>query len=325
MKLTRKVLQGGMILIAALASPWAAAAGQYPTKPIRVVVPYPPGGTSDNVARIVASGLSDKLGQPVVVENRGGAGTITGTGIVANSEPDGYTLLATSTPLAINESLYKSLPYRVPEDITPVSVMATVPLVMIVHPSSNAKTIQDLIKIIKEKPGTLTYGSSGNGGSPHLSMEMFLSEIGGKMIHVPYKGSAPAVLDLVGGQTDVVVDTLFLTQQQVSSDRARALAQLGSKRSALMPDVPTLQESGLDGFDVSSWFMLTAPGGTPAGILDRLNAAVDEVVKSDSVRQAFAKQGLEPVGGSRPAAQQFLKTQIERFGAAVKRSGLQPG
>lgn len=324
MKLKRKVLRCGMALIATLTCSWATAQGQYPTKPIRVVVPYPAGGTSDNVARIVASGLSNKFGQPVIVENRGGAGTITGTGIVANSEADGYTLLATSTPLAINESLYKSLPYRIPQDITPVSLMATVPLVMIVNPSSKAKTIQDLIKIIKENPGQLTYGSSGNGGSPHLSMEMFLSQIGGKMIHVPYKGSAPAVLDLVGGQTDVVVDTLFLTQQQVLANRARGLAQLGNERSKLMPDVPTLQEAGLKGFDVSSWFMLTAPGGTPPEVLERLNAAVNEVVTSDSVRQAFAKQGLEPVGGSRANAERFLETQIERFGGAVKRSGLQP-
>jgi tripartite-type tricarboxylate transporter receptor subunit TctC len=325
MKLARKILHCCMALTATLACTWVAAQGQYPDKPIKIVVPYPPGGTSDNVTRIVAARMSEKLGQTIIIDNRGGAGTITGTVMVANSKADGYTLLATSTPLAINQSLYKSLPYRIPQDITPVSVMATVPLVMIVNPSSEAKTVEDLIKIIKDKPGELTYGSSGNGGSPHLSMEMFLSRIDGKMIHVPYKGSAPAVLDLVGGQTDVVVDTLFLTQQQVSAGRARALAQLGVKRSSLLPDVPTLQEAGLEGFDVSSWFMLTAPGGTPPAILELLNAAVNEAVTSDAVREAFAKQGLEPVGGSVADAEQFLKDQIERFGAAVKRSGLQPG
>lgn len=322
MKRMNKLLRGGIAVAAALATSWVAAQGAYPTKPIKIVVPYPAGGTSDNVARIVAAGLSQKFGQPVVVDNKGGAGTVLGTGIVAKSDPDGYTLLLTSTPLAINETMYKSLPYRVFQDITPVNVVASVPLVMIVNPAAKAKTVAELVQIAKERPGALTYGSSGNGGSPHLSMELFQSMTGVKMIHVPYKGSAPAVMDLVAGQTDVVVDTLFLTQQQVSAGKARALAQLGGKRSKLMADVPTLAESGLAGFDVSSWFMLTAPGGTPPAILNKLNAAVNEVIASDTVRDTFSKQGLEPVGGSREDAEKFLKQQIDRFGTAVKSAGV---
>lgn len=322
MKRMNKLLRGGIAVAAALATSWVAAQGAYPTKPIKIVVPYPAGGTSDNVARIVAAGLSQKFGQPVVVDNKGGAGTVLGTGIVAKSDPDGYTLLLTSTPLAINETMYKSLPYRVFQDITPVNVVASVPLVMIVNPAAKAKTVAELVQIAKERPGALTYGSSGNGGSPHLSMELFQSMTGVKMIHVPYKGSAPAVMDLVAGQTDVVVDTLFLTQQQVSAGKARALAQLGGNRSKLMADVPTLAESGLAGFDVSSWFMLTAPGGTPPAILNKLNAAVNEVIASDTVRDTFSKQGLEPVGGSREDAEKFLKQQIDRFGTAVKSAGV---
>ena len=310
-------------LVAALFSPVASwSADAYPSKPITFVVPYPPGGTCDNVARIVAAGVAEKLGQPVIVENRGGAGTITATEHVARSKPDGYTFLATSTPLAINQTLYKSLTYKIPEDIKPVSLMAAVPLVMIVGESAKAKTIQDLIEEIKSRPGELTYGSSGNGGSPHLSTEMFLERIGGKMVHIPYKGSAPAVLDLIGGHTDVVIDTLFLTGQQVSAGKARALAQLGSTRSSLLPDVPTLQEAGLDGYDVSSWFMLAAPSNVPQDVLEKINTVVDEVVKSQKVIDAFAKQGIEPKGGNIEETTAFFNDQVERFGAAVKRAGL---
>lgn len=299
---------------------WAQDA--YPNKPIRIVVPYPPGGTSDNVARLLAPVLSEKLGQPVLIENKGGAGTLTGTSQVAKSEPDGYTLLLTSTPLAINETLYKEMPYKTFQDLLPVAVVAQVPLVMIVHPSSKAKTVADLVGLAKASPGRLTYGSSGNGGSPHLSMEVFQAMTQTKLVHVPYKGSAPAVLDLVGGQIDVVIDTVFLTQQQVLAGKARALAQTGAKRSSLMPDVPTLQESGLQGFDISSWFMLVAPAATPQPVVQKLNAVVNEFIAMPKTRETLAKQGLEPVGGSAPDALRFLKANVSRFGEAVKSAQL---
>jgi tripartite-type tricarboxylate transporter receptor subunit TctC len=303
---------------------WAAAQDAWPTKPIRIVVPYPAGGTSDNVARLLAPVLSDRLGQPVLVENKGGAGTLTGTAQVAKSEPDGHTLLLTSTPLAINESLYKEMPYRTFQDLVPVSVVAQVPLVMIVNPASKAKTVAEFVQLAKEKPGRMTYGSSGNGGSPHLSMEMFQSMTGTRLVHVPYKGSAPAVQDLLGGQTDVVVDTLFLTQQQVIAGKARAIAQLGAKRSSLMPDVPTLQEAGLQGFDISSWFMLVAPAATPPAVVSKLNAAVSEFIASPKTRETLARQGLEPVGGTPQDALRFLKANVSRFGEAVKRANVTP-
>lgn len=318
-------LASKILVIAAAAfaaSTCLASSDDYPNKPIKIVVPYPPGGTSDSVARIVANGLTQKFGKPVIVDNRGGAGTVLGTQVVTSSEPDGYTLLLTSTPLAINETLYATLPYRVFKDIVPVSVVASVPLVMIVNPSSKAKTVADLVQMAKDRPGQLTYGSSGNGGSPHLSMEMFQAATGTKFVHVPYKGSAPAVMDLVAGQTDVVVDTTLTTQPQVAAGKARALAQLGAQRSKLMPDVPTLQESGLAGYDVSSWFVLAAPGKTPPALISKLNAAVSELIASDAVRETFAKQGLEAVGGDVAATNHFVKQQIERFGAAVKNAGV---
>jgi tripartite-type tricarboxylate transporter receptor subunit TctC len=178
------------------------------------------------------------------------------------------------------------------------------------------------VALAKKSPGKLTYGSSGNGGSPHLSMEVFQSMTQTKLVHVPYKGSAPAVFDLVAGQTDVVVDTLFLTQQQVTAGKARAIAQLGAKRSALMPEVPTLQEAGLQGFDISSWFMLVAPGATPQPVVQKLNALVNEFIAQQKTKDVLAKQGLEPVGGSPADATTFLKANVARFGDAVKRANV---
>jgi tripartite-type tricarboxylate transporter receptor subunit TctC len=300
----------------------AAAQAAWPSKPIRIIVPYPAGGTSDNVARLIAPMLQDKLGQPVVVDNRGGGGTVPATVMLARAEADGHTLMVTSTPLAINETLIKDLPYKTLTDIQPVAVVAQVPLVMIVNPSSKAKTVAEFVALAKKSPGKLTYGSSGNGGSPHLSMEVFQSMTQTRLVHVPYKGSAPAVFDLVAGQTDVVVDTLFLTQQQVTAGKARAIAQLGAKRSALMPEVPTLQEAGLQGFDISSWFMLVAPGATPQPVVQKLNALVNEFIAQQKTKDVLAKQGLEPVGGSPADATTFLKANVARFGDAVKRANV---
>lgn len=319
MRLFSSFVAGILTLFSATAC--LADTGDYPNRPIKLVVPFPPGGSSDNAARIVANGLAQKLGKPVIVENRGGAGTVPGTQSVASSEPDGYTLLLASTPLAINQTLYSRFPVAF-RDIVPVSVVASIPLVMIVHPSSKANTVSELIQLAKNRNGELTYGSSGNGGSPQLSMEMFQRATGTKFVHVPYKGSAPAVLDLVAGQTDVVVDTVFTTKPQVEAGKARALAQLGAIRSKLLPNVPTLQEQGLAGFDVSSWFLLAAPGKTPPAILDKLNVAVSEMLASKAVQETLDKQGFDPIGGSREDAEKFLRQQIERFGAAVKSAGV---
>jgi len=307
-------------LLVALPS-WTHAQS-YPTQAIKLVVPFPPGGSSDSIGRIVANGLAQKFNVPVIVDNRPGAGTMIGHQYVADSAPDGYTLLLAAPPLAINETLYATPPHRVFRDIVPISVVATIPLVMIVHPSSPANTIADLVRMAKERPGVLTYGSSGNGGSPHLSMEMFQGATGTQLVHVPYKGSAPAVLDLVAGHTDVVIDTVLTTLPQATAGKARALAQLGAQRSRLMPDVPTMQEVGVAGLDVSSWFMLAAPAGVAPAILDQLNAAVSELIAPEAMQTVLAKQGFEIVGGDRAAAEAFLRQQVEGFGAAVKRAKL---
>lgn len=325
MKSTRRRLTSIVSALAFGLTPFAAPAqDDYPNRVIRLVVPFPPGGTSDAVARALAAGMRDRLGQTVVVENRGGGGTVTGTDVVAKSAPDGYTLLWATAPLAINATLFPQLPYDTFKDFVPVVNVASTPLVMIVNPASPSKTVQELIAAAKKSPGKLSYGSSGNGGSPHLSMEMFKAATGTRIVHVPYRGSAPAVMDLIGGQTDVVIDTLFLTMQQVSAGKARALAQTGATRSALLPDVPTLREAGLTGYEATSWFALVAPAKTPPAILAKLNAAANESLKVPAVRDQFAKQGVDMHGGSLEEAARFLRSEVERWGAAVKSSGAKP-
>ena len=308
------------ILSALVAGP-ARAADTYPARPVKLVVPFPPGGTSDIVARVLANGMRDKLGQQIIIENRGGAGTLIGTELVAKSPPDGYTLLWMTTPFAINASLHKKLPYDTFKDFIPVIDVISVPLMMIVHPSSPAKSVTDLVQMAKSAPGKLSYGSSGSGGSPHLAMEMFKTMAGIDINHIPYKGSAPSVMDLVAGQTDVVIDTLFLTQQQVQAGKARALAQTGTNRSKMVPDVPTMREMGLAGYEATSWMSVAAPAGTPADAIGRLNAAANEVLQSAAVQELFAKQGLEILGGTVQDAARHLQNEVVRWGKAVKDSG----
>lgn len=317
--ITRRVAAAALLALLPAAAAWAQDA--FPSRPIKIVVPFPPGGSSDSVARVLANGLKDKLGQPVIVDNKPGAGTMIGTELVAKSPPDGYTLLWMTTPFAINESLYKTRPYNTFNDITPVIDVVSNPLVMIVNPASPAKTVADLIAMAKKSPGKLSYGSSGNGGSPHLAMEMFKAAAGVSITHIPYKGSAPAVTDLIAGQTDVVIDTLFLTTPQVKGGKARALAQTGPTRSRLLPDVPTMREAGLAGYEATSWLSLAAPGGTPAAIVNRINAAANEVLQTPAVREQLVSQGLEVHGGTPEDAAKHLRSEVERWGKAIKASG----
>jgi len=303
--------------------PISPALGQdnFPSRPIKIVVPFPPGGSSDSVARLLANGMREKLGQPVIVDNKAGAGTVIGTEAVAKSPADGYTLLWMTTPFAINASLAKSLPYDTFKDLTPVIDVVEMPLVMIVNPSSPAKSVRDLVQMAKKSPGKLSYGSSGNGGSPHLAMEMFKSMTGVFINHIPYRGSAPSVQDLIAGQTDVVMDTIFLTTPQVQAGKARALAQTGTKRSAYLPDVPTMREAGVEGYEATSWLALAAPGGTPSAVVQKLNAAANEVLKSTAIREQLTKQGLEILAGTPEDSARHLRVEVEKWGRAVKSSG----
>ncbi len=318
-KVTRRVATAALLALAPVAASFAQDA--FPSRPIKIVVPFPPGGSSDSVARLLANGMKDKLGQPVIVENKAGAGTIIGTEAVARSPADGYTMLWMTTPFAINESLYKQRPYDTFKDFTPLIDVVSNPLVMIVNPKSPANTVKELIALAKKAPGKLSYGSSGNGGSPHLAMEMFKAAAGVDIKHIPYKGSAPAVTDLIGGQTDVVIDTLFLTAPQVTGGKARALAQTGPTRSKLLPDVPTMREAGLAGYEATSWLSLAVPAGTPAAIVSRLNAAANEALQTPAIRDQLVKQGMEVHGGTPDEAAQHLRAEVERWGKAIAASG----
>jgi len=309
-----------LLLAATGAAPAAAA---YPERPIKLVVPFPPGGTSDSLARVLAKGMSEKLGQPIIVDNRGGGGTVIGTEAVLRAPADGYTLMWATTPLAINDSLLPKLPYDTLKDVVPVVTVAQVPLVLIVPADSPLRTLADLIAKAKAQPGTLTYGSSGNGGSPHLATAMLSSMAEIDLVHIPYKGSAPSVLGLIAGQTDLAFDTLFLTLPQVQSGKARALAQSSDTRSPLLPDVPTVAEAGLKGYKATSWFMLAVRTGTPAEIVERLNKVANEVLADPDLRKDLARQGLQVAGGSIEEAGQHLRGEIEKWGKIVRASGAQ--
>lgn len=306
---------GGLMAV----SPATAADG-YPSQPITLVVPYPPGGTADNLARILAKGMSDRLGASIVISNKGGAGTVIGTQSVARSDPDGYTLLWAATPLGINPTLFEDLPYDTLRDFTVVSDIAETSLVVAVNASSPINTIGDLISQLKTSEKN-TYGTAGPGSSPHLVSELLLHEVGGKAVHIPYRGSAAAVTDLVAGRTTFVFDTPLLMTPLIKDGKLRALAQTSTERSALLPDVPTTIESGYPAFHVTSWFVIAARSGTPAKTLDKLNAVINETLADPAVTKAYANQGMTITGGSIEKAQAKLRREVETWALAVKLSG----
>ena len=315
----RPLLAAAVLAVLPLAA--ALAQDNFPSRPIKIVVPFPPGGSSDQVARLLANGMKDKLGQPIIIENKAGAGTVIGAEAVAKSPADGYTLLWMTTPFAINASLVKSLPYDTFKDFTPVVDVVAMPLVMIVHPNSPAKSVADLVAMAKKAPGKLSYGSSGNGGSPHLAMEMFKSMAGVFVNHIPYRGSAPSVQDLIAGQTDVVIDTIFLTTPFVQAGKARALAQTGAQRSPYLPDVPTMREAGIAGYEATSWLSMAAPAGTPAAVVQKINAAANEVLKAPAMREQLTKQGMDIIAGTPDEAARRLRVEVDKWGKAVASSG----
>ena len=298
-----------------------ANAQSFPDRPIKVVVPFPAGGTVDQVARAVSGKMQDFLGQPLIVENKGGGGSVIGSDQVAKSRPDGYTLLWTATPLAINASLVSKMPYDTLKDLTMVGDVAAVPLVMIVPPNSPAKNIQELITLSKQQPGSFNYGSSGVGGSAHLATAIFLHNAGITMNHIPYKGSAPAVTDLIGGHLDVVIDTLFLTRPYVEAGKARALIQTGAQRSRLLPDVPTMIEAGFKDYTVESWHVVAAPSATPQLIIEKINTALNKALENEEVKQVLMKQGLDLRGNSPQEANEHFVAEVNRWKEAVKTSG----
>ena len=313
------------LLLAVLCAVTSLAWGQqWPTKPMRIVVPYPPGGANDIVARALQPALSASLGQPIVIENRGGGATQLGTEAVARSAPDGSTFLLTNIALGANPSLFAKLPYDTSKDLAPISLISTVPLVLVVHPSVSANSAAEFVKLAKARPGSINYASAGNGSANHLSMEMFRAATGIDVVHVPYKGFGPAMTDLLGGQVASAFASTLASLPHVKAGKLRALGVSTAKRSAAAPDVPTIAESGVPGFDVSEWQMLLAPAGTAPTIVERMQREVANGLHNAEVKTRLTELGATPVGSTPKEAEAFLKSELARWADVAKRAGIKP-
>ena len=307
-----------LCLLLVVAAP--AIAQQYPSKPVRFVVPYAAGGATDLIARVIGERLSAHLGQPFVIDNRPGAATLLGAQLVAKAEPDGYTLLmATSTTLAINASLYKSLPYDPVKDFAPISLAIQHPFVLLVDPKLPVHNVKELVALAKSKPGQLAYASGGSGSFPHLAMALFQSMTGIDVIHVPYKGSAPALTDLMGGQVAMIFDNTALTY--VKSGKIRALAVTTKDRVSVMPDVPTLQEAGVPGYELAAWQGVIAPAGTPRPVVDKLNANIVKLLHEPETIARLTGDGGQIITSTPDQFAAYIKSEIGRFAKIVKDSG----
>ena len=299
-----------------------ASAQSYPNRTIRLVVPFPAAGTTDILARAAAQKLTEAFGQSVVVDNRPGAAGNIGSDLVAKSAPDGYTLLmGTVGTHAINPSLYSKMPYDHVKDFAPVVLVAGVPNVLVVNPALPVNSVADLIKLAKDKPGQINFASSGSGTSIHLSGELFKTMAGVDITHVPYKGSSPALIDLIGGQVQIMFDNLPSALPQIKAGKLRAIAVTSLKRAPVLPDVPTISESGLPGFEASSWFGVLAPAGTPAPIVARINAEVNKWLQSADARERLLSQGAEAAGGTPEQFAYHIRAESEKWAKVVKASG----
>ena len=300
----------------------AAVAQVYPVKPVRMVVPFPAGGATDIVGRLIAQKLSESWGQQVIVDNRGGAGGTIGSDIAAKSAPDGYTMLVgTSSTHAIAPSLYSKLPYDPVRDFAPVTLVASATILLAVHPSVPAKNVRDLIALAKRKPNALSFASSGNGGISHLIGEHFKSVGGIQMLHVPYKGDTPALVDLVGGQVHLMFGTAVSFLPYVKAGRLNALAVTNPKRSPIAPDVPTVAESGLPGFEALQWFGIFVPAGASKDIVARLNGEIVKIVRLPDIRERMTSLGADVVGSTPEQFAAFQKTDTAKWARVVKESG----
>ena len=300
----------------------SAAHAQYPGKPIKIVVPFPAGGTTDILARAVAADLQKSFGQAVVVENKAGAGGNIGSDSVAKSAPDGYTLLmGTVGTHAINVSLYPKMPYDAVKDFAPVSLVAGVPNVLVAAPSFPANSVKDLIDAAKKAPDKLTFASSGNGTSIHLSGELFKQLAGVQMTHVPYKGSSAALPDVLSGQVNVMFDNAPSVMPHIKGGKLKAIAVTSSKRSPALPGVPTVAEAGFPSYEASSWFGVLAPAGTPKDVVDKLSTAIAKALQTPEMKERLAVQGAEAVGNSPEQFAAHIKAEIEKWSKVVKASG----
>jgi tripartite-type tricarboxylate transporter receptor subunit TctC len=316
-------LAGTLLLIhAAFAQTTSTGAGQaYPVKPVRIVVPFAAGGPADIYARFLGQRLQEPMGQSFVIENRPGAGSIIGTDLVAKSAADGYTLLLMSNTHTINESLIAKKPFVLMKDFVPVAPINYSDLILVVHPSLPAKSVKDLVALAKSKPKGLNYASSGNGTPYHLAGEYFKSLIGADIIHVPHKGSSDARTSVMSGQVEIMFDAITTMAPLARAGRVRALASTGVKRSAVMPEVPTVAEAGVAGYEATIWLGVMAPANTPRAVLDRLNAEITKITARPEVRKTWNEQGAEPLSMNPAAFEQYLTADVAKWAKVVKASG----
>ena len=303
-------------------SPAVAQAQAWPAKPVRIIVSYPPGGGADATARLLGPKLSDALGQPVLIENRPGSGGVIGGDAAAKSPPDGYTFLLDASSHSINPVLQSKMPFNTLKDLTPVSLLVVVPNMLVVHPSFPANSVKELIALVKGKPGQYSFASSGNGSAQHLAAELFKADAGLFMVHIPYRGGGPALVDVMGGQVPIFFGNMASASQHVKAGKLKALAVTGSKRSPAAPALPTIAESGLKGYEVYEWNAVFAPAGVAPDIVDRMNRELTRALALPDIREKLAALGAEPVGGKPDELEKLRLADIEKWTRVVKRAGI---
>ncbi|MEA3195024.1 MAG: hypothetical protein QOD26_3357 [Betaproteobacteria bacterium] len=301
----------------------SALAQEYPSRPVRIVVPSPPAGGTDIVARVLAMHFTKAFGQQFFVENKPGAGNMIGIEAVARSAPDGYTLLMSASTLALNSVLFKKVPYDPVRDFAPITLTATAPNVLLVHPSVPAQSLAEFIALAKAKPGALSYGTPGIGTSPHLSMELLKSMAGIDLQHVPYKGTAAAVTDVMGGQIAATFSNALTAKPQVDAGRVRALAITGPRRIEALPGVPPVAEAGVPGYEAMQWYGLLAPAGTPAAIVERLNVEALKALRSSEMKERLAADGAEPLGGSPAEFAALIRRELDKWTRVARAAGIE--
>ena len=317
----KKTLRDSLIAAACAFMPLIALAQGYPAAPVRVIVPFPAGGGVDSAGRILATRLTESFGKSFVIENRGGANGNIGTEAVAKSPKDGYTLLFTGAGFVTNPSLYARVPYDAIKDFDPISLMALGPNVLVVHPSLPVKSVKDLIALAKAKPGQVGFAGSGSGSTPHLAGELFNTMAGVQMVHVPYRGSGPAMIGILGGETPVMFLPAINAGPHVKSGRLRAIAVTSTTRLASMPELPTVAESGLQGYESSQWYGLLAPSGTAEDILNAISAHVMKIMQTADMKQRLHDDGIVPVGNTRRQFAAYIKAELVKWAGVIRQSG----
>jgi len=324
MVLLRQIVALFALAGALIASASAAIADDYPSRPVKIIVPFGAGGPTDVYTRAIAEELRKSLHQPFVMENRPGAGTTIGTDVVAKAPPDGYTLLMVSGTQTVNETLYAHRPYQLMRDLVPIAPLIDSDLVLVVHPSVPAKTASELLALARAKPGTLNYGSSGPGSNYHMAGELLKNLTGIDIVHVPYKGSTGARNDILGGQIQILFDSVPTMAPQIKAGMVRALGTTGKVRSPILPDVPTMAEAGVPGFNATLWVGFMAPAGTPKPIVDKLHDEITKILRRPDIKQAWEKTGATPIVMTQPEFKSFMESQVAKWAEVIKTNRIAP-